>query len=234
MDVAWAADDQAGSGITARTSAHAPGHVAGDLQHDIRGAATTIVWLVRVIDSAMSGEDERDRALGGILECAKNISALASAGRERAPVPVPVHDIVRGVVDRTQLAYPGHVSYEFVSAHVVADALDLVRIVENLLANACQAAGADGSVAARVTETTDLVVIEIDDSGPGVRDSDISGGLGLAIVRNLVASLGGTFTFIAVGPGGGTRARVQLPAAHHVVGPHRSDPYSNENAPWTS
>jgi len=76
-------------------------------------------------------------------------------------------------------------------------------VLTNLLANAAKHATADLiRVEARVEETSFTVDV-LDRSAPG------SMGLGLHVVRELAASLGGTVTLLSR-PGGGTVARVVL------------------------
>jgi signal transduction histidine kinase len=103
-------------------------------------------------------------------------------------------------------------------------------MLRNLLDNAARHAASE--VAVEVHACGEHALINIDDDGPGIAESDRvrvfdrfvrldadrsrsagGAGLGLAIVREIVAAHHGSVT-IAVRPGGGTRVTVQLPLAY--------------------
>ncbi len=107
---------------------------------------------------------------------------------------------------------------------------DLVTVLGNLVDNALDAAAsgvAPRQVDLTVSSTPSAVVIEVADSGPGVdpdavadvlrlgystKDSGVYGrGLGLALVRQAVARLGGT---LAIGRGRGAVFTVTIPVHH--------------------
>jgi signal transduction histidine kinase len=77
------------------------------------------------------------------------------------------------------------------------------QIVLNLLLNAGAAAGPGGQIALAVTVAPDRLLIAIEDTGPGLQPADLArllaadplppgGSVGLRLVRDLVAGLGGT------------------------------------------
>jgi nitrogen fixation/metabolism regulation signal transduction histidine kinase len=110
---------------------------------------------------------------------------------------------------------------------VAFDPIMLHRVLANVVGNAAQAIRGQQPDGGRVqvTATTDrgFVVLDVDDSGPGVPDdqrerifdpyfttkSDGTG-LGLAIVKKVVVEHGGTIEALA-GPGGGARIRIRIP-----------------------
>jgi len=102
---------------------------------------------------------------------------------------------------------------------------DLDEMLGNLLDNACQ--WARSRVTVRASLDGSLVVIMVDDDGPGLApamretvlqrgvraDQAAPGsGLGLAIVRDVAAVYGGSIA-LDVSPDGGLRAVLRLPAA---------------------
>ncbi|MEX1180791.1 MAG: HAMP domain-containing sensor histidine kinase [Cucumibacter sp.] len=107
------------------------------------------------------------------------------------------------------------------------DAGDLEEMAGNLIDNACKWARADVTVSARLAPGGEKLTIEIEDDGPGLDgaaadkatrrgvrlDEKAPGsGLGLGIVKELVAIYGGSLDLGRAGPGG-LRATLTLPAA---------------------
>src|SRR4029077_6960887 len=102
---------------------------------------------------------------------------------------------------------------------------DLEEMLGNLLDNACKWARSRVVVASACQDSR--VVVTVDDDGPGIEPSmreavlqrgvradeaAPGSGLGLAIVRDLAQLYGGSIS-LAEAPGGGLRARLELPAA---------------------
>ncbi|MFC5218480.1 sensor histidine kinase [Streptomyces coerulescens] len=120
-------------------------------------------------------------------------------------------------------------------AVVPCDALQMERLLRNLLDNACQHAAAAVTLRLTTDDATDTVVIDISDDGPGippgerdrvferfVRLDDARGratggtGLGLPIAREIALRHGGTITITDCSPGVTLRTRLprtQVPRA---------------------
>jgi two-component system CheB/CheR fusion protein len=103
----------------------------------------------------------------------------------------------------------------------------LSRAVTNLMENAIKYSPHGATVILALRKAEDRVVIEISDSGPGIRSEDLPRifdrfyrgdlarsaggfGLGLSIVRSIVEAHNGSVT-IESEPGSGTTARIMLP-----------------------
>jgi K+-sensing histidine kinase KdpD len=145
------------------------------------------------------------------------------------PEPTPAADLFRSARE----ALPYVLAGRRVEVSVADDAPDAftdpaltVEILTNLLENAARAARADAPIslaAAPSPEDASRVRLEILDRGPGLpaglrepsgADAGETGrtGLGLEICRSLAQALGGRVDLLER-PGGGTIARLELPAS---------------------
>ena len=93
---------------------------------------------------------------------------------------------------------------------IEADAVQLRRLLLNLLANARRAAGSRGLVRVCVRRQFRYAVLEVHDSGTGTPTAEHSTGLGLLIATGIAERHGG---WIESGPSelGGVRVRVLVP-----------------------
>src|SRR6266566_2313791 len=108
------------------------------------------------------------------------------------------------------------------------DAARVQQVVSNLLTNALKFTPAGGRVGVRLESRETRAVIEVNDSGEGIAESDLPiifepfrqgrqstrrGGLGIGLdlVRRLTELHGGTVTVASAGLGQGARFRVELP-----------------------
>ncbi|MDF2742203.1 MAG: histidine kinase, partial [Actinomycetia bacterium] len=142
--------------------------------------------------------------------------------------PVDLDDLVLEEARRLRDATGLRIDTSGVSAgRVDGDPAGLRRLLRNLGDNAARHAG--GQLALSVAERDGVVLLGVDDDGPGIPEADRGrvferfvrlddararddggSGLGLAIVAELVAAHGGTVV-AAAGPLGGARVEVTLP-----------------------
>lgn len=111
---------------------------------------------------------------------------------------------------------------------VRGDPAQLERALANLVSNAVKFTPAGGRVALRATEEDGRVVLSVVDTGPGVSPAEVEAlfakhrsrrpgrrgegiGLGLVVARAIARAHGGELTLSAA-PGGGTEARLVVPA----------------------
>jgi signal transduction histidine kinase len=113
-----------------------------------------------------------------------------------------------------QVRYAGVIDVVSQPVTALAPAGDIVRILGNLLANACRAAGPAGRVRILVDEADGQARLAIADSGNGLGQPAAQGGragLGLDIVGALALKYGGS-VHLGVSDLGGLAVTVLLPA----------------------
>ena len=211
--------------------------------HELRTPLTAITSAVEVLQAgAKDNVDERDRFLGHIERESARLGRLARAllvlaraqTREEAPRmrPVAVRRLLEVVAGGLAPAEGVTIEVRCDDDLAVLGEQDLVeQVIVNLAANAVKHTNR-GRIVLTARRTADRwVAIEVIDSGGGIAaderervfdrfyragDRDADGfGLGLAIVRQAVRALGGRVELDAA-PGGGTTARITLPAAQAV------------------
>ena len=183
---------------------------------------------------------EATAALGEIVESAERIRSivrdLGTFAREERPGSTggraDVHEVLESALTlvRHEVKHRAQVTRDLRASHPAAsDPARLAQVLVGLLGNAAEAIppGAPEANEIRLRTRSDgrAVVIEIEDTGRGVDPADLPHlfepffttrtgaiGLGLSVCHGIVTALGGRIE-VEPGPGGGTRARVTLPAA---------------------
>lgn len=180
--------------------------VGAELAHEI---AYPLAFFRHLVDTLARGEtipaDDVDIGREEIARLERMLGA-ARAWQVRAPSLAMVR--LRAVADRTAMLLRGaftRTTLEVVvpaDLSVRADEDILLQLLANLLRNAAEAAGPKGMVSLTAREGSD-VIIEVRDDGPGLSEeaklrlstpfstSKTHGtGLGLAVARRIVATLG--------------------------------------------
>jgi signal transduction histidine kinase len=188
-----------------------------ELCHDLIEPTATIRWLVRAAE-AESGEGLRDR-LEAIAAAAGQIAAICDDILD-PPLTCPrvrLDLIAAETVARARVRYTGTIDIESQPVTALVRTGDAIRILGNILANACRAAGPGGRVAVTVDESDGRARLTIADSGPGLAEPEIGGraGLGLQITGALVLKHGGS-VHLSIGELGGLAVTVQVPAQGRI------------------
>jgi signal transduction histidine kinase len=228
--------------MAARLESLVHGHRAmmADVSHQLRTPLAALRLRLDVLgqdaDETMAAElagaqvevARLSRLVDGLLAVARAEHAVIE------PVTLDLDDVVRDRVTAWQpLAEERGVTLLPEGARTTRQRPILARlgaghieqILDNLLANALEAAPAGGEIRLRVTGTRETARIVVADNGPGMSaerrasafrrfTSTTPGGtgLGLAIVHRLAVSNGGTAT-LSETVGGGLTVAIELPAA---------------------
>jgi two-component system phosphate regulon sensor histidine kinase PhoR len=218
-----------------------------NVSHELKTPLSAIRGFVEtILEDADMEAATRERFLGRVLEQVLRLSTmveelLALSRLESAPgdLPVEVIDACRSVRRTVLAAAPlarereirltGDLPPEEVVVRGSEEALQ--RIAGNLVDNALKYTPRGGHVTVRLRRQEGSVLLEVEDSGPGIppharervferffrvdagRSRAAGGtGLGLSIVKHLVQALDGEVS-VGEAPSGGSLFRVRLPAA---------------------
>jgi nitrogen fixation/metabolism regulation signal transduction histidine kinase len=215
--------------------------VARRLAHEIRNPLTPMRLSLHRLERRLQTVAESDRAavrdsLAALLAEVEHLNRLADQFARYARLPEPqiesfdLAEVARQVVT---LHEPEAVVVEIHAPDplpVRGDRLLLSRALHNLLLNACEASPSGARVEVRAVHEGAAAVVEVLDRGPGVPEElrervfepyvsskRRGSGLGLSLVRDIAGQHGGTVVLEAR-EGGGTRARLALPASGTAAG----------------
>jgi signal transduction histidine kinase/HAMP domain-containing protein len=179
--------------------------------------------------------------INNVLDLARSESGKVEVARNALDLRVILDECVPGIRERCKasgVAFVGPPSARPIM--IDADAAKLRQIFLNLLSNAAKFTDAGGTVSLFVREATDVVEIEIRDTGIGMTEADIQTaltpfaqvdarlerryegtGIGLPLAKAFVESHGGTLS-VASEPGHGTTVTVRLPRRAADTAPERA------------
>lgn len=222
--------------------------LVGSMTHDLKTPLTTIMGSARLLLSRSQDldDDQRTRSLEAIERQSRRllelIERLLDAARTGASFALsrgivdlvdPLEALTRAFANAHDRAISFERGADRVAAYADADAVE--QVVANLLENAVKYTPVDGPIRVWVRPAPDGAEIGVADAGPGIRpevrehlfepyrrgehETDRTGvGLGLFIVSNLVAAMGGTLS-VDCPDSGGTTFVVRLPASAPVAQP---------------
>jgi len=215
------------------------------IAHELRNPLAPVqngMQLLNVVDSnspeagrAREMIERNLRRMTRLIDDLLDISRITHGHIELRREPVDVNVVVREVEAELHSMAEGsrkQVSLGLAAepAHVNADRVRLVQIVENLLHNAIKYTDDGGRIAIAVAREGGEVVLRVKDTGIGIDGDSLariwepfvqvdtalerrrSGlGLGLTLVRTLVDLHGGSISAASEGPGKGSEFVVRLP-----------------------
>ena len=209
------------------------------LSHDLKEPLTAILGAASTLDRLGDalGEEERTHLLRTMVERTKGMNALLTdlldldrldrGIVEPRRFPVDLGDLVRAIVERTDVLRGRPVEVDDCRCSANVDAAKVERMVENLLANAARHTPATSRIWVRVWRDERGATIAVEDDGPGIPAelrSEIfepfrrapssathgGSGIGLSLVARF-AELHGGRAWVEEREGGGSSFRVSLP-----------------------
>ena len=213
---------------------HSQEQFVADASHELRSPLTALRLRLENLDPVPQEALQEMERLSRVVD---ELLALARADAAPAPAsPVDVGDIARRRVE-TWEAFAGErgVRLEASGGEVWAQTGDgrLEQVVDNLLANALDAAPRGSTIRVEVARTNGWVELHVIDEGPGLEPEERArafdrfwrgpggggggSGLGLAIAKRLVTADGGEIELCAAA-GGGVDAVVRLRPATSYQG----------------
>lgn len=211
------------------------GEMAGSLMHDLRNPVSAIRLAADLINLSHSDE-KMVRSCDGIrLQCDRVMGMATelmefSRGEARLELSRTTTTAFLQQFKTLNADYLGQtairMSFEAEPAEIEIDSMRLVRVVQNLVTNAVEALKSTPNprIDVRAWVKDSIFYLTVKDNGPGIpiaiqnrifepfvtHGKSGGTGLGMAIVRNIVAAHGGTITF-ETAPGRGTSFLISLP-----------------------
>jgi signal transduction histidine kinase len=205
--------------------------------HDIRNPLQGIlsdVYLVKSDLSLMQDSSEKNNIQESLKEMEKNIEYINKIVADLQDFARPLRPIVQdmdldSVIDEVLLKSPIPENIEISSQvnedakRIVADPALLTRVLTNLITNAVQAMPEGGKLSVNAYREMQDVVVSVEDNGAGIPEEvkpklftplfttkSKGQGFGLAAVKRLIESLGGSVRFESQ-EGKGTKFIINLP-----------------------
>jgi signal transduction histidine kinase len=202
--------------------------------HELRTPLTSIrgysQMMARQLGVVQAQVDQLNRLIGDLLESARADGVSSALDR----TPVDLAEVARAAAERFQGAFQGRrLRLELSDVPPVqGDPMRLGQVVDNLLGNAAKYSSGETEIELSVSAEDGYVLLAVRDQGvgiapehlphlfdrfyraPGQHTVEQSGlGLGLSIVRDLVAAHGGKIWVESAGEGHGSAFLMRLPAA---------------------
>lgn len=194
------------------------------VSHDLRTPLTSMRLEIESLESRFADRPEVLASLRGLAlqqeRLTRRIDNLLSLARLEAgvarphPEPTPAGSLFRAARESLALVLEGRPVEVLIQPgcpDLWADPSVILEVLVNLVENAARAAPPDRPLELAAEPQDGRVRIEVRDRGPGMPVGE-RGGLGLQIARSLAEAGGGSLELLDR-PGGGTTARLDLPAA---------------------
>ncbi|MGQ0605770.1 MAG: sensor histidine kinase [Candidatus Nitrosotenuis sp.] len=188
------------------------GEIASRLAHDIRNPLTVIKSTVEILQLKNNDEkvkEKLDRMTRASDTMKSQIDGVMDFVRTKSlDLAIVSTDQLFDSVKQT-LEIPEGIVLSLPNEHfqIPCDQRKMETLFVNLITNAVQAIGEKGHIQLRLIDQFDKLLIEVEDSGPGIKDDDFprifeplfttkqeGTGLGLSTCKNIVEQHGGTIS----------------------------------------
>jgi PAS domain S-box-containing protein len=210
------------------------------LAHELRNPLAPLTNMLEVLKRASDADlqrrarDTMERQLKHLVRLVDDLLDLNRVSHNRLELRLTEVDLASVVADAVEASKPladaaGHrlvVNLPSEPVMLRADPARLTQVLSNLLNNSCKYTPPNGSIWLTAERHGNEVVIAVKDNGVGIPRDKIESifemftqlgpsqgglGIGLTLVRQLVAMHGGTIEASSPGPGQGSEFRVRLP-----------------------
>lgn len=221
--------------------------ILANMNHEIQTPLTSIVTFSEMLENSLDGQPQSyasrilrvSKRLQSTLDSVLDLSRLDRGETDLPREQVALNAVARDVeknLSRGRNDEKPELVVDLPDSPVTGQLNEdaLYYICQNLVENAVKFTPEGGTVELRVREEVDTGILEIDDSGVGMRPERVPelfetfgqeseegkheqsrGGLGLPIVKRLIDALGGTIE-VETGEGKGTCVTVRLPKKENV------------------
>jgi signal transduction histidine kinase len=213
------------------------GRVVAGIAHEIRNPLNSIRLTIKVLERRLRKQNVDEKEVDLITaEIDRLDKLLNSLLVFRADEPGRLYrQPILPILERSMALVKPQVEDRGIATDLTAP-LDLEAIVDcdhlqqammNLLLNAIDAAGRDGSIHVSAQQSNGYVEINVHDSGPGLRANEqdrlfeafyttkSSGtGMGLAVTRTLLEKMGANIQYVGSDPGAHFRILLPIGAVH--------------------
>lgn len=204
------------------------GELTSRITHDMRNPLTVIINYSMMVRKNSRGKldkksldqlsliEEEARKMYHQIEDVLNYVKLPPLKLES----YSLHDILKKVIERVQISDDVEIHLPKNNPRIVCDIDKMEIVFVNLITNAVEAMNGSGTINISSKNEQDYIIIEIEDSGPGISDENLSKvfeplfttkengtGLGLASCKNIIERHNGTIS-VENNP---TRFTIQLP-----------------------
>jgi signal transduction histidine kinase len=204
------------------------GELTSRITHDMRNPLTVIINYSMMVRKNSRGKldkksldqlsliEEEARKMYHQIEDVLNYVKLPPLKLESHSL----HDILKKVIERVQISDDVEIHLPKNNPRIVCDIDKLEIVFVNLITNAVEAMNESGTITISAKSEQDYIIIEVEDSGPGISDENLSKvfeplfttkengtGLGLASCKNIIERHSGTIS-VKNNP---TRFTIQLP-----------------------
>jgi signal transduction histidine kinase len=191
------------------------GELTSRITHDMRNPLTVIInYSMMIRKNSKNKLDKKSLDQLSLIEAeARKIYHLVEDVLNYVKLPPlklethSLHDILKKVIEGIEVSDDVEIHLPKNNPHITCDIDKLEVVFVNLITNAIQAMNGSGTITISARAEYDNIVIEVEDSGPGISDENLDKifeplfttkeagtGLGLASCKNIIERHRGTIT----------------------------------------